>query len=126
MPYSRVLTRQKISTSIIQISFKIEHYSRLFDKNFADLPEYEIESTGYVVYTLETVIWCLLNTDNYKDLVLKAVNLGGDTDTIAAIACGLAGIYYGLPDIPKDWLATLKNKSYLKKITEDFFTTITD
>ena len=103
---------------------QLDHYSRLFDKNFAALPEYEIESIGYVVSTLEAVIWCLLNTDNYKSMVLKAVNLGGDTDTIAAIAGGLAGIAYGLQDIPKDWLATLKNKSCLEKITEDFFTAI--
>ena len=54
------------------------------------------------------------------------MNLGGDTDTIAAIAGGLAGIAYGLQDIPKDWLATLKNKPCLEKITEDFFIAITD
>ena len=102
-------------------SQQLEFYSRLFDKNFADLPEDEIESTGYVVSTLEAVIWCILNTDSYKSLVLKAVNLGGDTDTIAAIAGGLAGFYYGLNDIPQDWLATLKNKPCLAKITEDFF-----
>lgn len=105
---------------------QLEYYSKLFDKDFAALPEYEIESTGYVVSTLEAVIWCLLNTDDYKSLVLKAVNLGGDTDTIAAIAGGLSGIAYGLQDIPKDWLATLKNKNGLEKITEDFFTTLTD
>lgn len=105
---------------------QLDHYSRLFDKNFAALPEYEIESTGYVVSTLEAVVWCLLKTDNYKSLVLKAVNLGGDTDTVSAIAGGLAGIAYGLQDIPKDWLATLKNKTCLEKITEDFFTTLTD
>lgn len=105
---------------------QLEFYSRLFDKNFADLPEDEIESSGYVVSTLEAVIWCLLNTDNYKSLVLKAVNLGGDTDTIAAIAGGLAGFYYGLNDIPKDWLATIKNKSCLEKITQNFFASMLD
>lgn len=77
----------------------------MFDKDFAALPEDEIESTDYVVSTLEAVVWCLLKTDNYKSMVLKAVNLGGDTDTIAAIAGGLAGIAYGLQDIPEDcWL----------------------
>jgi len=52
---------------------------------------------------LEASIWCFLNTDNYKDAVLKAVNLGGDTDTIAAITGGLAGLYYGIEDIPSEW-----------------------
>ena len=36
--------------------------------------------------------------------MLKAVNLGGDTDTIAAICGGLCGIYYGFEDIPIDWI----------------------
>lgn len=40
--------------------------------------------------------------------MLKAVNLGDDTDTVAAIASGLAGLYYGYEEIPKEWLAVLK------------------
>ncbi|HPU62554.1 MAG TPA: ADP-ribosylglycohydrolase family protein [Mobilitalea sp.] len=56
----------------------------------------KIRSTGYVVDTLEAVFWCLAITSSYKDCVLEAVNLGGDTDTIAAIAGSAAGIYYGL------------------------------
>lgn len=103
--YLQALITQKIKPNFIT---ELEHYSRLFDKDFAALPEYEIESSGYVVSTLEAVLWFLLNTGNYKELVLKAVNLGGDTDTIAAIAGGIAGIYYGLTDIPKDWLPLLK------------------
>ncbi len=35
--------------------------------------------------------------------VLKAVNLGGGTDTIAAIAGGLAGILYGETALPEAW-----------------------
>ena len=57
----------------------------------AELTRDEVKSTGYVLDTLEAALWCLLSTDNYKDCVLTAVNLGGDTDTIAAVAGGLAG-----------------------------------
>ena len=77
--------------------------------------EDEIKSTGYVVDTLEASIWCILHTDNYKDCVLKAVNLGGDTDTIAAIAGGLAGIIYGYRNIPAEWVNNLQ----AKKIIDD-------
>ncbi|MBQ6100523.1 MAG: ADP-ribosylglycohydrolase family protein, partial [Methanobrevibacter sp.] len=55
---------------------ELEKYSRLWREDFANLPEEEIKSTGYVVDTLEAALWCLLNTKDYKALVLKAVNLG--------------------------------------------------
>ena len=100
---------------------ELKFYSRLFDDNFANLPENEIKSSGYVVHTLEAVIWCILNTDNYKSLVLKAVNLGDDTDTVAAIAGGLASIIYGLEDIPFEWLEVLKKRDYLENICLDFY-----
>jgi ADP-ribosylglycohydrolase len=45
-----------------------------------------------------------LTTDNYKDAVLKAVNLGEDTDTTAAVTGGLAGLLYGLDNIPSNWI----------------------
>lgn len=84
--------------------------------SIGELPESEIKSTGYVVDTLEAVLWCLCNTDNYKDAVLKAVNLGGDTDTIAAITGGLAGIMYGYESIPKEWIDKLRNKELIESI----------
>lgn len=75
--------------------------------------EDEIKSTGYVVDTLEASIWCILHTNNYKDCVLKAVNLGGDTDTIAAITGGLAGIIYGYSNIPEKWVDNLQSKNII-------------
>jgi ADP-ribosylglycohydrolase len=50
--------------------------------------------------------------------VLKAVNLGGDTDTIAAIAGGLAGALYGYESIPEEWLAQLQKKDYIEELCE--------
>ena len=97
-----------------------ENFSRLCDENFAALDEEEIYGSGYVVEALEAALWCLLNTDDYKSLALKAVNLGEDTDTTAAIAGGLAGIFYGAESIPDEWLKILKRRDYLEKISEDF------
>ena len=77
-----------------------------------------IRSTGYVVDTLEAAIWCVLTTDGYRECVLKAVNLGDDTDTVAAVAGGLAGALYGYEDIPKKWLTTLKRKDYIEEMCE--------
>ena len=100
---------------------EFEKYSRLWQEDFSTLPEEEIKSTGYVVDTLEASLWCLLNTKDYKSLVLKAVNLGDDTDTVAAVAGGLAGIYYGLEEIPEEWLLKLQSREYLEEIAGDFF-----
>jgi ADP-ribosylglycohydrolase len=99
---------------------ELKHYKRLFKKNFAKLPEEKIKSSGYVVDTLEAAIWCLLNTDNYKDCVLKAGNLGEDTDTVAAVAGGLAGMYYGVEGIPKKWLKKLARRDYIEKLCGNF------
>ena len=97
-----------------------KHFARLCDENFAALPEDEIYGSGYVVEALEAALWCLLNTNDYKTLALKAVNLGEDTDTTGAIAGGLAGIFYGVDAIPVEWLNTLKRRDYLEKICDDF------
>ena len=73
----------------------------------------EIKSSGYVVDTLEAAVWCLMTTNDYKSCVLKAVNLGDDTDTVAAIAGSLAGALYGQEGIPCEWLEKLKKKEYI-------------
>ncbi len=88
---------------------EIAAFDRMFSDNFALTETDEIKSSGYIVDTLEAAMWCLLQTDSYKECVLKAVNLGGDTDTIAAIAGSLAGILYGYENIPQEWIdATVK------------------
>jgi ADP-ribosylglycohydrolase len=71
--------------------------------------ESNIESGGFVADTLKAAIWCFLTTDSYREAVLKAVNLGSDTDTTAAVAGGLAGLYYGFGEggIPQDWIDKL-------------------
>lgn len=70
-----------------------EHFDRILSKRILELPENEIRSTGYVVDTLEAALWAFFGGESYSEIVLKAVNLGGDTDTVAAVAGGLAGIY---------------------------------
>lgn len=95
-------------------------FKRLYDSGFDVLEDEEIQSSGYVVHSLEAALWCFLNTSNYKDCVLKAVNLGEDTDTIGAIAGGLAGIYYG--EIPQDWLDELRGKEVIENSISDLVT----
>ena len=78
-------------------------YDRVLDKVIPDLAEDEISSSGYVVHALEAALWCLFTSTSYEETVLKAVNLGDDTDTTAAVAGGLAVLVYGENVIPRKW-----------------------
>ena len=82
-------------------------FKRLTDGIIDQLPEDQIFSDTYVIYTLEASIWCILTTENYQEAVLKAVNLGKDTDTTAAVTGGLAGLIYGADEISSSWLHTI-------------------
>ena len=84
------------------------------------LAEDDIRSSGFVLDTLEAALWCLLHTDSYQDCVLKAVNLGSDTDTVAAVAGSLAGIYYGKNAIPNEWLNTIAKRNIIEVLCNDF------
>lgn len=84
------------------------------------LPEDEVKSDGYVIHTLEAALWCLLHTDSYRDCVLTAVGLGSDTDTVAAVAGGLAGIFYGEEAIPLEWLDVIAKLETIRALCRDF------
>ena len=92
---------------------EVKHYSRILDNKIEELPRNEISGNGYVVSCLEAAIWCLLNSESYAECVLKAVNLGDDTDTTAAVAGGLAGVLYGYDNIPEEWINTIIRKDYI-------------
>lgn len=95
---------------------ELRRYSRLKNPDFKNLPESQIKSSGYVVDTLEASLWCLLTTDSYEACTLKAVSLGSDTDTVSAIAGGLAGIHYGYDAIPAKWREQIAKPEYIAKL----------
>ena len=98
--------------------YKIKEFSRILDKSI--LNGQRLSSTGYVIHSLEASLYCIHSTNNFKSAVLKAVNLGFDTDTTAAITGGLAGIIYGVNDIPQEWINAVVKKSFITN-TIDLF-----
>ncbi len=65
----------------------------------------DVRGTGYVVDSLEAALWAFASTDNFRDAILAAANLGDDADTTAAICGQIAGAHYGLDGIPLAWRA---------------------
>jgi ADP-ribosylglycohydrolase len=102
----------ELKKSIESHIFEGSVYDRLL--HIETCKECEIKSTGYVVDAFEAAIWCIIKTDSYKECILKAVNLGDDTDTVAAIAGGLAGIIYGYDNIPNEWIDKLQRKDIIE------------
>ena len=85
-------------------------FERILNGSLLELSENEIKSSGYVIDSLEAAIWCLLHSNSYDECILKAVNLGEDTDTIACIAGGIAGVFYDVKTIPEHWINQLARK----------------
>ena len=99
-------------------------YDKILKGNIKEELVENIRTTGYIVDTLEAVFWLFLNSKDYDETVLKAVNLGGDTDTIAAITGGLLGIHYGIENINENWRKKLIKCEYIEKLCDQFYNTI--
>ncbi|WP_326981575.1 ADP-ribosylglycohydrolase family protein [Chryseobacterium sp. MYb264] len=96
----------------------IQLFDRILKNDISKYHEDEISSGGYVLHSLEASLWCFLNSESYAEAVLKAVNLGEDTDTTGAITGGIAGIYYGFDNIPEEWVEVLVRKVDIEKLCE--------
>lgn len=97
---------------------EIALFDRLLKHNIYEQREENIQSSGYVLHTLEASIWCLLTTENYSDAVLKAVNLGEDTDTTGAVTGALAGLLYGVDSIPERWIKQIARSNDIDNLAE--------
>lgn len=117
------------------VRFVKEHCSTRYKQEFACYNEVlagnitvarrdQIRSTGYVVDTLEAALWAFMQASSYEEAVLNAVNLGGDTDTIAAITGGLCGIYYGFSELPNRLVQNIRRKEIIMEMTQLMYQTI--
>lgn len=73
--------------------------------------------SGYVVHTMHWVLYWLLNSDSYLDVVVGATNEGDDSDTVAAIAGGLAGLACGFEALPKEFVEVLLQKDEIEELS---------
>ncbi|MFC5649249.1 ADP-ribosylglycohydrolase family protein [Paenibacillus solisilvae] len=106
-------------------------YRVLNDENLRDAIEAEVKPTayagilmgepdcepsGFVVDTFRWVIHLLWHAGSFEEVVQQAANAGGDSDTIGAIAGGLAGVYYGFDSIPERYKSSILIRSQLDDV----------
>ncbi|MFL1463067.1 ADP-ribosylglycohydrolase family protein [Roseococcus sp. DSY-14] len=82
------------------------------------LPVGAISSSGYVVHTLEAAMWAVDGAKDFREAVLRAVNLGDDADTVGAVAGMVAGAQWGLSGIPPEWRERLHDAARLQGLAE--------
>ncbi|MEM1136900.1 MAG: ADP-ribosylglycohydrolase family protein [Bacteroidota bacterium] len=98
---------------------ELKLFERVLSPKLGTALEMDIRGSGYVIHSLEASIWCLLTTRSYEEAVLKAVNLGEDTDTTGAITGGLAGLVYGYNKIPDSWISQLVRRNDIEKLADN-------
>ncbi|MDO5575676.1 MAG: ADP-ribosylglycohydrolase family protein [Fibrobacter sp.] len=96
------------------------HYMRIFSLELLSLGEEEIPSSGYIVETLEAAIWCFMKNSSTYKILDTAINLGLETDTAGTVAGGLAGLVYGLDDVPKESIESLARKREIENLIKRF------
>jgi hypothetical protein len=74
-----------------------------------------IKGNGYVVKSLEAALWAFHDAEDFRDAVLKAVNLGDDADTTGAVCGQFAGAYWGESGIPTEWLKGLARRDMIEQ-----------
>jgi ADP-ribosylglycohydrolase len=92
----------------------------LMERNPRFLDRYDVKSSGYVVETLEAAIWCVLQRAELPAAVLEAVNLGGDSDGVAAVTGSLSGAIEGAGAIPEAWRKELARIDEIEELVARF------
>ncbi|NQT74535.1 MAG: ADP-ribosylglycohydrolase family protein [Chloroflexi bacterium] len=63
----------------------------------------------------------LTHPNSFEEAVVYAISLGGDTDTIGAMAGAISGAYLGMDSIPAEWLAKLENRLYIEPLATELW-----
>lgn len=84
-----------------------EMAARVISTDPAERASWESETSGYIVHGLRLAVHGLLDFPSFKDATLAIANMGGDSDTNAAIYGQLGGAFYGIEAIPASWRSTL-------------------
>lgn len=75
-----------------------------------------LENGGYVVTTLQAGLYHGLTAETATDAIVDAVMMGGDTDTIVAVAGAVAGARFGVDALPERWIEAIAEAEELRQL----------
>lgn len=99
---------------------ELNNFKSILYDDIRDVEAKDLSGSGYVISTLESSLNSFLSSRNYKQAIINSIIIGEDTDTIASITGGLAGLYYGYNKIPKKWMKKIVRKDDVLKLIKDF------
>ena len=102
----------------------INAHKQILGRGFLFISDEKIKDSGYVVDTLESVLYSVIKGKDYESTIKTAINLGYDTDTVGGITGSIAGILYGSETIPERWISKLRRKDYLEELADKFSKTL--
>lgn len=110
----RVLDGEDLQTSILS-----EIKNTRYEWNYEEEPD--CPPNGYVVHTMKWVIYWLLSSKTFEEVVVGAANMGNDSDTIAAIAGGIKGIEVGYGKLPDKFKEKILYKKVLTELAMELY-----
>lgn len=121
----KVTAYEKMKPAIInyykEYNKELNAFHNILYQNILNIDKNELSGSGYVIHTLESTLYSFLSTKNFKRAIYTAILLGDDTDTVASITGGLAGLYYGYTKIPQKWNKLIVKKEEILDLLEDFY-----
>ena len=100
----------------------LDEYKDILNGKIVNKKEDELDSTGYVKYSLEVALWGFYNSCSEEDCIFKIIGLGNDTDTNAAIGASLSGLYRGLRKffVSDSWIDKIIKKDLIYNVIDKY------
>jgi ADP-ribosyl-[dinitrogen reductase] hydrolase len=84
-----------------------------------EIDERNLSNTGYVVDTVQAAFYYALDSDSAREAIIRAVNAGGDADTVGAVTGAIVGARFGADSLPEEWLNEIDEVTELEELAEE-------
>jgi ADP-ribosyl-[dinitrogen reductase] hydrolase len=101
-------------------TFSSSLVNSIANKTYLNKAECDIETSGFVIHTLEAALWAFMTTEDYKSGLYLLARLGKDVDTVLCVYGQIAGAYYGYNGIPENLVSQLQNLGFLSTTIINF------